>query len=219
MNGTMQETKVYSYVIAHAGKSGKTTEVTSVLPPDELLQILDAFAELLGYKWKDIPIAIYARVGEGAMWQPISGVSDTTPTLIPVPPGAGDTEIFSDEDCFVLGQQVLDAYRELQNRSVKVRNARRLEDTQERIQQLLNEFETLMGTVESVVEGTEWARVFDLKCRRREKQYVAAKILHMSPRTWNRYVHDMTIYIGRVLHDTLPPRRLHEITQYSRRRR
>ncbi|SFU95634.1 hypothetical protein [Alicyclobacillus macrosporangiidus] len=192
----------YMYVFMDTDRQ---VEIRSVTPPEELLRVMGVVAEFLGFRWDELSIAIYTRAREGEAWQPIHGTDVTDSVLFPLP-SKGNVKM-KDSDYYNIGRKILQNYVVMREWAERLRANSALEETT----RALADLEANLRTIEMVVEGTEMQRLFDYKYKQGQKQYVCAAKLHMSPRTLNRKLHAMAVYIGRILHATLKPRRLQQL--------
>lgn len=199
----------YDYVITRADT---TVEVNVDATPEQFLDTIRGFAEMLGYDLDTLAMTVYVRGGEGELWRPIHGVKDTTPLLLPLFMGPLDTKELTEDDYYELGHKILAAYKVIKARMEKVkRYSRQADDTELSRQKTVDEFARHLNRIEESVKGTEVERVFVLKHIKRVKLHAAAKDLNMSPRTWTRQVKRMTMYIGEVLYQALTPKDLQDL--------
>ena len=204
----------YDYVISRADT---TVELHADATPDQFLDTIRNFAELLGYDWDALPMTVYVRGGEGELWRPIHGVKDETPLLLPLFLGPSEVRQMTETDYHDLGEKILAAYKVIQGRMKKVQQySRRADDTELSRKKTLNEFARYLKPIEEAVQGTEFERVFTLRYIKRVKQFAAAKALHMSPRSWNRQVERMSKHVGEVLYQALTPKDLKELLRLGK---
>jgi hypothetical protein len=199
--------RTYSYSMTHRDREVK---LACTAPPEQLLEALSGFAELLGFQFSELPIVMYVRTSEGGMWQPIHGTTETVPSLFPLPPG--NVFVLKEDDYYRIGHKVLDSYVVMHRWVSRLHASQRVH---EETKVLLDDLEGKMSEIENVVYGTDMERLFRLKYQQEEKNYVAAQELYLSQRTFNRKVRELVIHVGWILHSTLTPRRLQEIMQIA----
>ncbi len=207
----------YTYVMTWGDK---TFEVCLDVPPDQAQTLLQGFAQVLGFDWDELSVAVYVRQGDAGVWQPLHGIPDRAALLFPLPVQARDDLRLTDKQYVALGQRILSAYESIRERLRKVESyQRRVDDTPKKQAKTRQTLRAYVHHVEQAILGTEWEALFHKRYGEKRINEVAAMDLHVSLRKLDRDTNQMYGHVGQVLHETMRPKDLRDLLAYEQSRK
>ena len=207
----------YTYVITWGDD---TVEVRLDVPPDQAQALLRGFAQVLGHKWGELSVAVYAREGDTGVWQPLHGVTDRAALLFPLPIQARDDLRLTDKQYEALGKRIMSAYEGLCDRLQRVEQYhKRVDDTVKNRGKIYKTLRQYVHRVEQAILGTEWEGLFRQRYGEKRINEVAAGALHVSLRKLDRDHNRMCAHVGQVLHGSMRPKDLRELLAYEQPRK
>ncbi len=207
----------YTYVITWGDD---TVEVRLDVPPDQAQALLRGFAQVLGHKWGELSVAVYAREGDTGVWQPLHGVTDRAALLFPLPIQARDDLRLTDKQYEALGKRIMSAYEGLCDRLQRVEQYhKRVDDTVKNRGKIYKTLRQYVHRVEQAILGTEWEELFRQRYGEKRINEVAADALHVSLRKLDRDHNRMCAHVGQVLHGSMRPKDLRELLAYEQPRK
>jgi hypothetical protein len=199
----------YTYAIM---LSDEQIELTCDSPPEQFMQLIIGFAKVFGFDLRDLPMCVYVQSPENGVWNVIYGGKEVSGTfLFPLPP-TKEPEL-EEDDYYRIGRKILIAYGQMRDKVTHLKNSKLAGDR--KVQAFICDLEEKMRAIERAVQGTDMWELFNWRYVRNEKIDFCVIKLNLSARSINRRVHDMAVYIGRVLHSTLKPRQLQELTHMA----
>ena len=207
----------YTYVMTWGDD---TVEVRLDVPPDQARALLRGFAQVLGHKWDELSVAVYARQGDTGVWQPLHGVTDRAALLFPLPIQARDDLRLTDKQYEALGKRIMSAYEGICDRLQKVEQyQKRVDDTVKNQEKTYKTLRQYVHRVEQAILGTEWEELFRKRYGEKRINEVAADALHVSLRKLDRDHNQMCAHVGQVLHGAMRPKDLRELLAYEQSRK
>lgn len=207
----------YTYVLTWGDQ---TAEMGLDVSPDKVQALLRGFAQVLGYDWGELPVAVYVRQGDAGVWQPLHGIPDRAALLFPLPIQARDDIRLTDKQYVALGQRILSAYEGVREHLRKVEPyQRRMDDTPKKQAKTRKTLRAYVHHVEQAILGTEWEALFRKRYQEKEINVVAAQELHVSLRKLDRDTNQMYGHVGQVLHETMRPKDLRDLLAYEQHRK
>ncbi|MCL6600281.1 MAG: hypothetical protein K6T81_16320 [Alicyclobacillus macrosporangiidus] len=203
----MSENK-YTYAIMH---SDEQVELTCDSPPEQFMQVVTSVLTLLGFRLEEVPLNVYVQRADNGVWEAIHGEEETSGAfLFPLPPSSKSKEpTLGDEEYYQIGRKALAVYGQLRDRVSRLKASKLAGDRA--VQAAIRDLQEKMRAIERAVQGTDMENLFSWRYARNAKIDFCAVKLHLSARSVNRRVHEMAVYIGRVLHSTLKPRQLQDL--------
>ena len=203
----------YTYVMTWGDH---TVEIRLDVSPDHAQALLQGFAQVLGFDWDELSVAIYCRQGDAGVWQPLHGISDRAALLFPLPVQARDDLRLTDKQYVALGQRILSAYEGVRERLRKVEQyQRRVDDTSQKQAQTRKTLWQYVQRVEQTIVGTQWEELFRKRYEDKRINEIAAMDLHVSLRKLDRDRNQMYGHVGQILHETMRPKDLRELLAHE----
>ena len=208
----------YTYVLTWGDQ---TVEIRLDVFPDKAQALLRAFAQVLGFDWDELSVAVYVRAGDAGVWQPLHGIPDRAALLFPLPIQARDDLRLTDQQYVALGKRILSAYEGVRERLRKVEQYQRRvdDDTLQKRERTCKTLRQYVHHVEQAILGTEWEALFRKRYGEKRINEVAAMDLHVSLRKLDRDTNQMYGHVGQVLHETMRPKDLRELLAYEQPRK
>lgn len=201
---------MYHYMMTTANDA---RELQLSASPDEIIQFISNGFELFGFNQENTAFLIWVSEDE-SVWRPIFGTDDTEPTLFPLMAVSERMKGLTDEECYAIGKKALSAYNTIRKRWL---NYQITQKSNKALSEALDDMRKQMLGVESVVAGTEYEVLFDLKYKQRKKNYYCAAEFNVGQRTVDRMIEQMTMRIGYILHLSMKPRQLQELLEWPER--
>lgn len=199
---------MYQYVLAN---EQETQEFALASPPSEFMQGMSAVMSFFGFDLNTVPVIVYAREeGEGA-WQPILGTDDKEPVLFPML-AANKPKPLEEKEYYEIGHKALGVYDAMRKKWMDIKKSGYKKD--KHVRQILDVLQSKMLEIESVVAGTEYEKLFDLKFKQKKNNDACAMALYIAGRTVQRNVDRMAVYIGQILIISMKPRKLQELLDW-----